>query len=191
MRQTEIREYPMPRCSGRRADEDGGRRQHRHDVKLYKHPPSNKPTIMTTRISTTSPNGRDSPSARASKKAIWFSSSTTCRAASANGAVPDEYRHCENATGAQSDAIRAATLTKPHPGVVFAQYMYLPWNGGPSWREGRIQRTRWLGDTDGKWRRVVAVRRRRRLPVERADPGAGPARAYREDRDAANGPAPR
>jgi len=73
-----------------------------------------------------------STSARPSRKAILFSSSTTCRAAKCEWCHAGQYRHCENTNWRTNpDAIRYGYTSDekpPHLWGGFAQYMYLPWN---------------------------------------------------------------
>ncbi len=132
---TEIREYPdAGRPGGRGADEDGGRRHLRHRRQALRSTRrTTSPPSWATRTSATSPRpAASSPSARASRKATWCSSSTTSSCGKCEWCHAGQYRHCENTNWRTNpDAIRYGYTSDekpPHLWGGFAQYVYLPWN---------------------------------------------------------------
>ena len=132
---TEIREYPMPDVPEDAAlmkMEVGGICG--TDVKLYKHPPNAKPTIMGHENIGYHRQGRPRihPPQRISRKATSSSSSTTSSCGKCEWCHAGQYRHCENTNWRTNpDAIRygyTSAEKPPHLWGGFAQYMYLPWN---------------------------------------------------------------
>ena len=131
---TEIREYPMPDIPEDAAlmkMEVGGICG--TDVKLYKHPPNNKPTIMGhENIGTIAKAGREFTRRKGFKEGdlVFVEHYVSC--GKCEWCHAGQYRHCENTNWRTNpDAIRYGYTSDekpPHLWGGFAQYMYLPWN---------------------------------------------------------------
>ncbi len=131
---TEIREYPMPDIPEDAAlmkMEVGGICG--TDVKLYKHPPNNKPTIMGhENIGTIAKAGREFTLRKGFKEGdlVFVEHYVSC--GKCEWCHAGQYRHCENTNWRTNpDAIRYGYTSDekpPHLWGGFAQYMYLPWN---------------------------------------------------------------
>ena len=131
---TEIREYPMPDVPPDAAlmkMEVGGICG--TDVKLYKHPPSNKPTIMGhENIGYIAKAGREFTQRKGFKEGdlVFVEHYVSC--GKCEWCHAGQYRHCENTNWRTNpDAIRYGYTSDekpPHLWGGFAQYMYLPWN---------------------------------------------------------------
>ena len=179
---TEIREYPMPDVPADAAlmkMEVGGICG--TDVKLYKHPPNDKPTIMGhENIGYIAKAGREFTQRKGFKEGdlVFVEHYVIVRQVRVvpRRPVPALREH------------QLAHQPRRHPlrlhlgreaaapvGRLRAIRLSAVERGDPSRAEGRHAGARRPGDADGERRRVVAVRRRRRLQLHRADPGAGPA----------------
>jgi len=131
---TEIRDYPMPDIPEDAAlmkMEVGGICG--TDVKLYKHPPSNKPTIMGhENIGYIAKAGREFTQRKGFKEGdlVFVEHYVSC--GKCEWCHAGQYRHCENTNWRTNpDAIRYGYTSDekpPHLWGGFAQYMYLPWN---------------------------------------------------------------
>ena len=178
----ELREYPMPDIA-----EDAALLKMEvagicgTDVKLYKTPPNNAPTIMGhENIGYIAKAGREFTRRKGFKEGDLVFVEHYVMCGKCKWCHHGQYRHCENTDWRNNpDGIRygyTSAEKAPHLWGGFAQYVYLPWNAVRASRaEGRDAGAGRAGDADGQRRRVVAVRRRRRLQFDRADPGAGPA----------------
>ena len=131
---TEIREYPMPDVPADGAlmkVEVGGICG--TDVKLYKHPPTNKPTIMGhENIGFIAKAGREFTRRKGFKEGdlVFVEHYVSC--GKCEWCHAGQYRHCENTNWRTNpDAIRygyTSAEKAPHLWGGFAQYVYLPWN---------------------------------------------------------------
>jgi threonine dehydrogenase-like Zn-dependent dehydrogenase len=131
---TEIREYPMPDVPADAALMKmavGGICG--TDVKLYKHPPNNKPTIMGhENIGTIAKAGREFTNRKGFKEGdlVFVEHYVSC--GKCEWCHAGQYRHCENTNWRTNpDAIRYGYTSDerpPHLWGGFAQYVYLPWN---------------------------------------------------------------
>ena len=141
---TEIREYPMPDVPADAAlmkMEVGGICG--TDVKLYKHPPNDKPTIMGhENIGIIAKAGREFTQRKGFKEGdlVFVEHYVVC--GKCEWCHAGQYRHCENTNWRTNpDAIRygyTSAEKAPHLWGGFAQYVYLPWNSVDASRaEGR------------------------------------------------------
>ena len=131
---TEIREYPMPDIPTDAAlmkMEVGGICG--TDVKLYKHPPNDKPTIMGhENIGVIAKAGREFTQRKGFKEGdlVFVEHYVSC--GKCEWCHSGQYRHCENTNWRTNpDAIRygyTSAEKAPHLWGGFAQYVYLPWN---------------------------------------------------------------
>jgi threonine dehydrogenase-like Zn-dependent dehydrogenase len=131
---TEIREYPMPDVPANSAllkMEVGGICG--TDVKLYKQPPNNKPTIMGhENIGYIAKAGREFTQRKGFKEGdlVFIEHYVMCD--KCEWCHAGQYRHCENTNWRTNpDAIRygyTSAEKAPHLWGGFAQYVYLPWN---------------------------------------------------------------
>ncbi len=179
---TEIREYPMPDVPADAAlmkMEVGGICG--TDVKLYKHPPNDKPTIMGhENIGYIAKAGREFTQRKGFKEGdlVFVEHYVSC--GKCEWCHAGQYRHCENTNWRTNpDAIRygytSAEKAAAPVGRLRAIRLSAVELGDPSRAEGRHAGARRPRHADGERRRVVAVRRQRRLQLHRADPGPGPA----------------
>ena len=131
---TEIREYPMPDIPEDAAlmkMEVGGICG--TDVKLYKHPPSNAPTIMGhENIGIIAKAGREFSRRKGFKEGDLVFVEHYVMCGKCEWCHAGQYRHCENTNWRTNpDAIRygyTSAEKAPHLWGGFAQYVYLPWN---------------------------------------------------------------
>src|SRR3954452_9889800 len=131
---TEIREYPMPDVPADAAllkMEVAGICG--TDVKLYAHPPNNKPTIMGhENIGYIAKAGREFTQRKGFKEGdlVFVEHYVSC--GKCEWCHLGQYRHCENTNWRTNpDAIRYGYTSDekpPHLWGGFAQYVYLPWN---------------------------------------------------------------
>src|SRR3979411_2133478 len=103
------------------------------DVKLYAHPPNNKPTIMGhENIGTIAKAGREFTRRKGFKEGdlVFVEHYVAC--GKCEWCHRGEYRHCENTDWRNNpDAIRygyTSAEKAPHLWGGFAHYVYLPWN---------------------------------------------------------------
>ena len=131
---TEIREYPMPDVPA-----DGALLKMEvagicgTDVKLYAHPPNDKPTIMGhENIGYIAKAGREFTNRKGFKEGdlVFVEHYVSC--GKCEWCHAGQYRHCENTNWRTNpDAIRYGYTSDekpPHLWGGFAQYVYLPWN---------------------------------------------------------------
>ena len=131
---TEIREYPMPDVPA-----DGALLKMEvagicgTDVKLYAHPPNDKPTIMGhENIGFIAKAGREFTNRKGFKEGdlVFVEHYVSC--GKCEWCHAGQYRHCENTNWRTNpDAIRYGYTSDekpPHLWGGFAQYVYLPWN---------------------------------------------------------------
>src|SRR6185295_11559324 len=131
---TEIREYPMPDVP-----EDSALMKMEvagicgTDVKLYAHPPTDKPTIMGhENIGVIAKAGREFTARKGFKEGdlVFVEHYVSC--GKCEWCHAGQYRHCENTNWRTNpDAIRYGYTSDerpPHLWGGFAQYVYLPWN---------------------------------------------------------------
>jgi threonine dehydrogenase-like Zn-dependent dehydrogenase len=131
---TEIREYPMPDVPADGAlmkMEVGGICG--TDVKLYKHPPNSKPTIMGhENIGYIARAGREFTRRKGFKEGDLVFVEHYVMCGKCEWCTIGQYRHCENTDWRNNpEAIRygyTSAERAPHLWGGFAQYMYLPWN---------------------------------------------------------------
>ena len=131
---TDIREYPMPDVAADSAllkMEVAGICG--TDVKLYAHPPNDKPTIMGhENIGTIAKAGREFTRRKGFKEGdlVFVEHYVSC--GQCEWCHAGQYRHCENTNWRTNpDAIRygyTSAEKAPHLWGGFAQYVYLPWN---------------------------------------------------------------
>ena len=131
---TEIREYPMPDVPADAAlmkMEVAGICG--TDVKLYAHPPNDKPTIMGhENIGFIAKAGREFTQRKGFKEGdlVFVEHYVSC--GKCEWCHAGQYRHCENTNWRTNpDAIRYGYTSDekpPHLWGGFAQYVYLPWN---------------------------------------------------------------
>jgi threonine dehydrogenase-like Zn-dependent dehydrogenase len=131
---TEIMEYPMPDIPADAAllkMEVGGICG--TDVKLYKHPPSHKRTIMGhENIGVIAKAGREFTQRKGFKEGdlVFLEHYVSC--GKCEWCHQGQYRHCENTNWRTNpDAIRYGYTSDekpPHLWGGFAHYVYLPWN---------------------------------------------------------------
>jgi threonine dehydrogenase-like Zn-dependent dehydrogenase len=131
---TEIREYPMPEI----ADDAALLKMEvagicGTDVKLYKTPPSNAPTIMGhENIGTIAKAGREFTRRKGFKEGDLVFVEHYVMCGKCEWCHAGQYRHCENTNWRTNpDAIRygyTSAEKAPHLWGGFAQYVYLPWN---------------------------------------------------------------
>ncbi len=131
---TEIREYPMPDVPADAAlmkMEVAGICG--TDVKLYAHPPNDKPTIMGhENIGYIAKAGREFTNRKGFKEGdlVFVEHYVSC--GKCEWCHAGQYRHCENTNWRTNpDAIRYGYTSDekpPHLWGGFAQYVYLPWN---------------------------------------------------------------
>ncbi len=179
---TEIREYPMPDVPDDAAllkMEVAGICG--TDVRLYREPPTDKPTIMGhENIGYIAKAGREFTRRKGFKEGDLVFVEHYVMCGKCEWCHLGEYRHCENTNWRTNpDAIRYGYTSDekpPHLWGGFAQYIYLPWNAVRAPRaQGRDAGACGTRHPDGQRGRVVAVRRRGRLQLDGADPGARPA----------------
>ena len=163
---TEIREYPdAGRAGGRALMKMEVAGICGTDVKLYAHPPNDKPTIMGhENIGFIAKAGREFTRRKGFKEGDLVFVEHYVMCGKCEWCHLGQYRHCENTNWRTNpDAIRYGYTSDekpPHLWGGFAQYVYLPWNAVRAPRaEGRHAGARRPGDADGERRRVVAVRR--------------------------------
>jgi len=131
---TEIREYPMPDVPADAAlmkMEVAGICG--TDVKLYAHPPNDKPTIMGhENIGVIAKAGREFTARKGFREGdlVFVEHYVSC--GKCEWCHQGQYRHCENTNWRTNpDAIRYGYTSDekpPHLWGGFAQYVYLPWN---------------------------------------------------------------
>ena len=151
------------------------------DVKLYKTPPSSAPVIMGhENIGIIAKAGREFTRRKGFKEGdlVFVEHYVSC--GKCEWCHAGQYRHCENTDWrCNPDAIRygytSAEKRAAPVGRLRAVRVPAVERGGAPRAEGRDAGARGAGDADGERHRVVAVRRRRRLQLDRADPGARPA----------------
>ena len=131
---TEIREYPMPDVP-----EDAALMKMEvagicgTDVKLYAHPPTDKPTIMGhENIGYIAKAGREFTRRKGFKEGDLVFVEHYVMCGKCEWCHAGQYRHCENTNWRTNpDAIRYGYTSDekpPHLWGGFAQYVYLPWN---------------------------------------------------------------
>lgn len=131
---TEIREYPMPEV-----EDDAALLKMEvagicgTDVKLYKTPPSNAPTIMGhENIGYIAKAGREFTRRKGFKEGDLVFVEHYVMCGKCEWCHAGQYRHCENTNWRTNpDAIRygyTSAEKAPHLWGGFAQYVYLPWN---------------------------------------------------------------
>ena len=131
---TDIREYPMPDVPA-----DGALLKMEvagicgTDVKLYAHPPNDKPTIMGhENIGFIAKAGHEFTRRKGFKEGdlVFVEHYVSC--GQCEWCHTGQYRHCENTNWRTNpDAIRfgyTSAERAPHLWGGFAQYVYLPWN---------------------------------------------------------------
>src|SRR3982750_3501722 len=131
---TEIREYPVPDVPADAAlmkMEVGGICG--TDVKLYKHPPNDKPVVMGhENIGYIAKAGREFTERKGFREGdlVFIEHYVSC--GKCEWCHAGQYRHCENTDWRYNpDAIRygyTSAAKAPHLWGGFAQYVYLPWN---------------------------------------------------------------
>ncbi len=131
---TDIREYAMPEI----ADDSALLKMEvagicGTDVKLYAHPPNDKPTIMGhENIGIIAKAGREFTRRKGFKEGdlVFVEHYVSC--GQCEWCHVGQYRHCENTNWRTNpDAIRygyTSAERAPHLWGGFAQYVYLPWN---------------------------------------------------------------
>ena len=179
---TEIREFPdAGHCGRRRAHENGSRRHLRHRCQDLQDAAHRRARDHGAREHRLYRQGRaaNSPAARASRKATWCSSSTTSCAANANGAIRANTAIARTPTGATIPThplrLHLGREGAASVGRLRAISLSAVERGRASRAAGRDAGTRRHGDADGQRHPMGAVRGRRRLQFDGADPGSRPA----------------
>ena len=179
---TEIREYPMPDIPPDAAlmkMEVAGICG--TDVKLYAHPPNDKPAIMGhENIGFIAKAGREFTQRKGFKEGdlVFVEHYVIVRQVRVVPRRPvPALREHQLAHQSRRHPLRLHLGREAAAPVGRLRAIRLPAveRGGAPRAEGRDAGACRAGDADGERRRVVAVRRRRRLRFDRADPGAGPA----------------
>ena len=173
---------PDAGCAGRcRPDEDGGRRHLRHRRQALRAPAERQAHHHGPREHRLHRQGRREFTRRKGfKEGDLVFVEHYVRCGKCEWCHAGQYRHCENTNWRTNpDAIRygyTSAEKAPHLWGGFAA-IRLPAVelGRAPCAEGRDAGACRAGDADGERRRVVAVRWRRRLQFDGADPGAGPA----------------
>jgi threonine dehydrogenase-like Zn-dependent dehydrogenase len=130
----EFREFPMPEVA-----EDSALLKMEvagicgTDVKLYKRPPNNKPTIMGhENIGTIAKAGREFTRRKGFKEGDLVFVEHYVMCGKCQWCHQGQYRHCENTDWRNNpDSIRygyTSAEKAPHLWGGFSQYVYLPWN---------------------------------------------------------------
>ncbi len=183
---TEIREYPMPDIPADGAlmkMEVGGICG--TDVKLYKHPPSNAPVIMGhENIGVIAKAGREFTAAQGlqGRRSGLRRALRELRQVRVvpRRAIPALREHqLAHQPGRHPLRLHLGREGAAPVGRLRAIRLPAVERGGASRAQGRHAGACRARHADGERRRVVAVRRRRRLQLDGADPGARASRACR------------
>ena len=179
---TEIREYPMPDIPADSAlmkMEVGGICG--TDVKLYKHPPTEAPVIMGhENIGTIAKAGSEFTKRKGFKEGDLvfvehYVDVRQMRVVPSRPVSPLREHQLAHQSGRHPLRLHLGREGAPSVGRLCAVRLSAVECGGASRAQGSLGGAGRAGDPDGERRRMVAVRRRRRLQLDRADPGAGPA----------------